>query len=370
MSDVTVINRSSRKQRVVRRPPGRWSESYPPEKRILSYGDWPEGDRLALEQAMTAPGPFDIARPASRWRPATVQMRRRAYGRYLNWLMRQGVLSAEEAPADRFTPERLTLYLQEYRSNASPVSVDQALRELRQVGQALAPLRNWSWITRHPLAPRPAEIRSAKRARCVFSPIELLHRALDLMDRLDRAEPSLDDAVLYRDALMAALLCMIPLRRRNLADIRIGEHLVIDGEVMRLTFEQTKTAALIEAIVPVFLCRYIRNHIDHHRAVLLAGNDCNALWINHHHRALEYERLHESFARIGRLLLGRPINIHAFRYSVATAIMTRDPRRGSLAAGVLGHKGLRSVVTYYDRSGDAGARREWARIRRQLTRSG
>jgi hypothetical protein len=31
------------------------------------------------------------------------------------------------------------------------------------------------------------------------------------------------------------------------------------------------------------------------------------------------------------------------RYSVATATMTRDPRRGIVAAGTLGHKALRTL---------------------------
>jgi hypothetical protein len=71
-----------------------------------------------------------------------------------------------------------------------------------------------------------------------------------------------------------------------------------------------------------------------------------------------------------RLAFGCPITAHKFRYSVATAIMARDPRRGIVAAGMLGHKGLRILTAYDDQSGDAGARGEWARIREAVLRSG
>ena len=73
---------------------------------------------------------------------------------------------------------------------------------------------------------------------------------------------------------------------------------------------------------------------------------------------------------MGRFVFGHPITAHNFRYSVATAIVTRDPRRGIVAAGTLGHKGLWTLTEYYDQSGDAGAPSEWARIRKALQRLG
>ncbi len=85
---------------------------------------------------------------------------------------------------------------------------------------------------------------------------------------------------------------------------------------------------------------------------------------------MDYVGVGHAFDRIGRLVFGHPITAHMFRYSVATAIMTRDPRRGIVAGGTLGHKGLRTLTEYYDQSGDARAHSEWARIRKAIQRLG
>ncbi len=209
-------------ERNPKRPPGRPAELFPPERRYLRYSAWPEGDRRALETAIAPLGPFDTPPAAAHWRPDTVRMRCRAYSRYLSWLRRQGFLVAEETPAERLTPERLTAYLQEFRQAQSPCSVDQSLRDLRLIMQALAPERDRRWINKNPLRPRLAEVKASKRPKKVFSPVELLGHALDLMDDLETEKISTRKCILFRDSLMAALMCLMPLRRKNLAEIRIG----------------------------------------------------------------------------------------------------------------------------------------------------
>jgi integrase len=336
---------------------------------FLRHEDWPEADRLALHHATAPVGPFDPPGRASHWRPETLRMRRHVYARYLGWLRREGLLRADEGPADRITEPRLTAYLQWRSGTASAVTMDMIVRNLRSIMQAIAPERDWCWITRHPLAPRPAEIKAARRQTVLFSPTELLEKCLDLMDRLDAEQPSRDNAALYRDALITALLCLIPVRGRNLAEIEIGTHLIVEGDVMRLVFDETKTAALVTAAIPEFFCAYVRCFLDRHRELLLAGRKSTALWVTRRHGALGYATLNDTFERIGTLLLGHPVTAHGFRHSVATAIMTADPRNGAIAAGALAHKGLASMTRYYDHSADAGARNEWARIA-QLARTG
>jgi integrase/recombinase XerD len=297
-------------------------------------------------------------------------MRCRLYAHYLNWLRHRGLLDAEESPAERLTPERLTAYLQEVRQVWSLNTVDQSLRHLRLIMQALVPEQDWRWISKHPLRPRWAEVQASKRPKQIFSPVELLGRALDLMNDLEMKEISWRNCVLFRDALMTALMCLVPLRRKNLTEIRIGTHLIVDGTVIRLIFEETKTSALIEATLPQYMHRHIVSYLTRYREFLRRGRTTTALWLGRRSEDLNYTEIGRAFRRIGRLVFGHPISPHMFRYSVATAIMTRDPRRGIVAAGTLGHKGLRTLTEYYDQSGDAGAHSEWARIRKAVQRLG
>jgi hypothetical protein len=213
-------------------------------------------------------------------------------------------------------------------------------------------------------------VKASKRPKKVFSPVELLGRALDLMDDLEAKEISTRRCILFRDSLMTALMCLVPLRRKNLAKSRIGTHLTIDGDVIRLNFEETKTSALIAAILPRYMQPYITSYLTRHREFLRRGRTTSALWVAFKDKDLDYVEVGHAFDRMGRLVFGHPITAHMFRYSVATAIMTRDPRRGIVAAGTLGHKGLRTLTEYYDQSGDAGAHSEWARIRKAFQRLG
>jgi hypothetical protein len=79
----------------------------------------------------------------------------------------------------------------------------------------------------------------------------LLELGVQLMDE---SEPvagvpiSKDDAVLYRDGLMIALLAFIPLRRKNLVSLEIGRHLVQEGDAwfVIIPHNETKTGKPID----------------------------------------------------------------------------------------------------------------------------
>jgi hypothetical protein len=77
--------------------------------------------------------------------------------------------------------------------------------------------------------------------------------------------------VLFRDSLMTALMCLAPLRRKNLAEIVIGTRLFIDGDVVRLNFEGTKTIALIATTLPCYMQRYITSYLTRYREFLRRG---------------------------------------------------------------------------------------------------
>jgi hypothetical protein len=53
---------------------------------------------------------------------------------------------------------------------------------------------------------------------------------------------------------------------------------------------------------------------------------------------------------------------------MATTVMTKDPQKLKLVSGALTHRSLRTTNQHYHLSGDAGSRRVWDKLRRDIMR--
>ena len=325
---------------------------------------------MAFERARTEGDVFELPGPAASWAPGTCRGRVQAYGRYLNFLKRHGLLLQSEWPDTRLVPDRLTLYLGEMRQLLSARTIQQVAIELRQILRAMAPEVDWGWITRHPGLPSSRELRVGRKFPKTFDSKALCCRALDLMDHISAGPLSSEQLIWYRNALIVAIQCVFTLRRRNLAEMVLGRNLIVeDGQIhLIFTARETKNYLPICAMMPDFLKPYLLKYLDEHRAALLAGRASDAVWVNERHRALRYRAMAHLFKSAGERLLGHPISCHSFRHSVATAILTKDPRKIKVAAGTLTHESLRSVNQHYDLSGEAGSRRVWDKLRRDIAR--
>jgi hypothetical protein len=83
---------------------------------------WPANDRFIWDRAHSGKGPEGRDNPAMRWGKRTTQKNEDAYGRYLAWLHREGMLIEVEAVTDRITRERITRYVATLKTRLSPVS--------------------------------------------------------------------------------------------------------------------------------------------------------------------------------------------------------------------------------------------------------
>jgi hypothetical protein len=63
--DTRTVLSAKTVQREPKRPLGRPSELFPPERQYLRYSAWLEADRRALETALAPLGPFDSPRTAA-----------------------------------------------------------------------------------------------------------------------------------------------------------------------------------------------------------------------------------------------------------------------------------------------------------------
>ena len=140
--------------------------------------------------------------------------------------------------------------------------------------------------------------------------------------------------------------------------------------MIRLIFRnsETKNHTAISWLVPDFVKPYLLRYLQEHRPALLDGGHSEYVWVSLRHKTLTYGAITHLFDSIGRRLLGYPIACHCFRHSMATTIMTKDPRKLKLVSGALTHRSLRTANQHYDLSGDAGSRRVWNKLRRNIIR--
>ena len=125
----------------------------------------------------------------------------------------------------RITPERVRGYVERLQDiGNSTATILARLQELGEVARVMNPDRPWSFIRQ--LASRVrAHHRPARSKHHLRPSDELVTLGFSLIERAAQAS-TLEAALLTRDGLLIALLALVPLRRRNLADLRIDETLI------------------------------------------------------------------------------------------------------------------------------------------------
>jgi integrase/recombinase XerD len=149
---------------------------------------------------------------------------------------------------------------------------------------------------------------------------ELLGLGLELINRAKPAS-GLSSAILHRDGLMIALLALIPLRRRNLAGLRLYKNLIeIDGFwIISFDASETKTHAAFEVGWPDELLAPLKTYLDVHRPLLtsLPGRWSkpvdNFLWVSSDGSPMTQMAIYDRVRKHTVEAFGAAINPHLFR---------------------------------------------------------
>ncbi len=134
--------------------------------------------------------------------------------------MRSGLL-IDCHPADRITPPAVVAYVNEMQAlqNGS-YTILARLQELHDAAKVMGPTRNWSWIRRISSTIRAtAKPVRNKRAKLV-SADDLWRLGRELIAQAETARTTRLAAIMFRDGLIIALLALIPIRLKNLAEVR------------------------------------------------------------------------------------------------------------------------------------------------------
>lgn len=333
----------------------------PHEHAALPLAQWPSRDEQVWRAANYRPDFLEVGGLAATWRAATQRNALGAYGRWLAWLLDQGVALADAAPVARITPERFRDYLAFLQKNRAPCTVVGYLSWFWMVCRAMFLETDWRWLQRlHNNLKREAKPTRDKRSRIV--PAQgLLQFGHDLMDQagavLDdgtetTTQPRLRVAAArdFRDGLMIALLALRPLRVTNFLGITIGRHLRRSGNRVTLSFEgmETKTKRPIEPTWPEELLPSLDRYLEEVRPIPMAAKvpvdparpprPAGAiLWVGQGGTALTPGGLTKALKRHTRRRFGRYVNAHLFRDCLASTVANEDPDHVHIAQHMLHH---------------------------------
>ncbi|MCW8087676.1 tyrosine-type recombinase/integrase [Sabulicella glaciei] len=333
----------------------------------LPFASWPEADRATYLAACTPGSPFDDPGAAASWRPATHRSLCAAYSRWLGFLQSEGVVLAEEGPAERVTPERLRHYERMLRGRCASVTVATYLGQLLMFLTDLWPERNWRWLreiqARHQRLAQPSRVKAAR----MVDQMELVELGFSLMEQAvarplppDLTAGPSHPALLYRDGLMIALLALRPLRQGNFLNLILGRHLQRTPEGWRIAIpaSECKTGLALHMVVPAQLLSALETYLTVYRPVLLdmrgpadrqhrlhpAGH---ALWVTRCGTAMTPGAQQKQLRRHCRARFGHDINPHLFRDCAATTLADEHPEGISLAADLLGHRSTTTTQAHY-----------------------
>jgi integrase/recombinase XerD len=337
-----------------------------PKARLhLPLDQWPSTDRLLWEQATDDSDPFSDAAGAS----LAIRSKHQylfAWRRFLGFLKIKDGTALALPPAERLTKERVRAFAEHLAETNIPRSVAIQIDTLYKAARIMLPNHDLAW-----LKSVKARLHSAAPPRHAAGPVitslQILQVGLTLMDQNapnNIGHVTLPQAISYRDGLMIALLAFAPLRRKNLASLEIGHHLIGDGDerYIAIPASETKTRTPIEFAIPALLLPYLDVYLEVVRPRLLRTRLSQALWISPRGAALHYGAIGDIVSRHTSRLLGMRLTPHDTRDAAATTWALGDPSKIGTASDLLSHSDARTMQKHYNRANGYEAGRAYAHL--------
>jgi integrase/recombinase XerD len=329
-------------------------------RRYLAFDEWPSGDRAAWRAAIAKGDILDGQGPAAHWADATKRTNLQHYSRWLRFLAAEAILREDLRPDERVTPDAVRAYVARLQAEIAPRTVVSALVGLKVVIKAMAPHANWRWLADVCNALNRRSSPSKDKRMRMRPTGEIYAAAFAELGRLSKtALRRRNDRVAFRDTLMLAILAARPVRLRNLAEIRIGGHLVRQGDVLLLAFpaEEVKNRRPLEYDLPVSVVSFLQTYLQRIRPSFLKGGVSDALWLGFEGKPLTPHSIYGRIMLVSERLLGVAINPHLLRDCAATSLATVSPAAALSAAALLGHQSFATTERYYIRANQLEAGR-------------
>jgi integrase len=330
----------------------------------LPFGAWPHDDQERWEAAFRSSGdPFDEIGPASHLAAATRRVMRSSYGIWLRFLSAKYVQHLARSPAERMDQHLTVEYVAWRRQTCGPVALAADLNRLRLLITYLCPAAELPWL--QAIAKRLANQAVPKPRRAHLMTSEQLYAlGMQLMDDAEQKDViGKLDAFQYRDGLIIALLALIPLRRRTVTALRIGQHLLKSGRlwVLDIPAADTKAGRSLDYPVSEHLSGRIDRYLAEFRNMITGASGHDGLWASEQGRPMDGGQIYCSVIKRTREAFGFSVNLHQFRHAAATLWSIRDPANVRGAKDLLGHSSFGTTEKHYIRAQSRLAGRALAR---------
>ena len=162
-------------------------------------------------------------------------------------------------------------------------------------------------------------------------------------------------ALMFRDGLLIAFIALRPIRRKNLASMSLGQHLVNRAGTWWLDFagEEMKNGESMEMPWPDELTNALETWLRQWRPVLCQRRGRwtkpigDAVWVSGHGSPLTQDAIYGRVVFHTKRVFGHSINPHLTRDIAATHLADIDPEHVWIAAPVLGHRNFATTQRYY-----------------------
>jgi integrase/recombinase XerD len=320
----------------------------------LPFEAWPEEDRTRWEAAFKAGADrFDDCGPAAHLAEPSRLTLLHAYARFLAFLSTLDNTLLARTPAARLDRKIIEGYVKWQPASSGGITITNNLRNLRMTLRYICPSEDWSWLLA--ISNRIAAQAKKKPEKHHLVTSETLYvLGIELMDRAINngtaaKKMSMAHVLDYRDGLIIALLALVPLRRRTLAALRIGKHLVQSGYLWALDIpaEDTKTKRPLEYPISAELSGRIDLYLNQFRCRIPGAGAHDYLWASSRGLPMDDRSIYATVRRRTREALGFAVNPHRFRRAAATLWSTRDPANVRGAKDLLGHASFGTTEKHY-----------------------
>ena len=313
---------------------------------------WPAIDLAAWKTACTSGDPLEPRGRGANWTDKTRASARKAYGYWLRYLKNCRKLRRITKVGDRLTEANLRAYIGHIRAKLAPETVVTRLAHLNSAVRAMDPDADRTFlqlaISRLSKASHP--VRNKTQRLAPTTTLYTLGQTLMAKWQERSAHDPRFNAMDYRDGFMIAFLALCPLRLENLAQMRIGQHLLFDGEMVRVAFmaREMKGKRALDFEFPANLRAQLDVYLSKMRPVLMKNAPASdALWPSLHNRQMTEHGIYTRIVQVTEKALGRPVTPHMFRDAAATFIAEMAPEHALLAAAVLQHTKLQTTLDHY-----------------------
>lgn len=350
----------------------------------LPLSEWPQACRQAWEKAHQSPELFDAPKPALAWRPVTRTKVRKGFGAWLSWRMYCGLLDQSDGPGAGVTPEAVKAYYDALTSTRAPLTAYCRIHELFLALRVIVPERDWTWLGRAANKARSTAKNARPKRDRMQTPNQLLDLAHKLMHKAN-TDPDLSDfkrALMFRDGVLILFLIHRPLRRKNIAALMLGTHIVFEGKdaFLAIPAEEMKSHRPYETGLPSDLVQALQRYCTQYRPFLLqftheddhetrqlnnAGLQ-QALWISSEGRRLDEGSLRNAIRKRTKHAFGIDMTPHLFRDVAVTATIRHSPEAALMTKDILGHATIATTERHYSQALMIDASRQHANLIERL----